>query len=609
MPKRRSLRRPPALALAALAGLAAAAVGAFASPRPHNVVIFVADGLRSALVSPETAPEMAALRAEGVDFANSHSLYPTVTTPNASAIATGHGLGDTGDFGNVIFTRTRADPDTPALLTSLENDVVLGRMNALFQGDYLHETSLLAAARAAGFATAAIGKLGPTAIQDVTARAGESIIVDDATEHPGGLPLAPDFKAALVAAGIDPAAEDRGLNGDPGDYMRSGVKKPNTVQQDWFVSVAKVALERFKAAGKPFVLVFWSRDPDGTQHFNGDSLNSLEPGVNGPTSLAAVRNADDDLRALRGALRRLGLEDTTDIILTADHGFSTIAKESLTSVAAKGRYRDVPHGYLPRGFLAADLASALKLPLFQGDGLAVDPKAGEHIRSDSALVGGSPKRPLIAVAANGGSDLIYLFGPQRRALARRIIALLSAEDYTGALFVEDALGPIPGALPLSAIGLKGAALTPSPSIMISFRSAPGACPNPELCAAEIADTEYQKGQGNHGGFSRADTHNLMAAIGPDFRQGFKDPVPVSNADWAPTLAALLRLDLQPKGVLRGRIMTESLTGGVEPPFRALTERSGAAANGFATILNLQMVGDERYFDAAGAPGRVVGLRP
>ncbi len=28
----------------------------------------------------------------------------------------------------------------------------------------------------------------------------------------------------------------------------------------------------FKARNKPFVLVFWSRDPDGTQHNQGDSL-------------------------------------------------------------------------------------------------------------------------------------------------------------------------------------------------------------------------------------------------------------------------------------------------------------------------------------------------
>ena len=38
-----------------------------------------------------------------------------------------------------------------------------------------------------------------------------------------------------------------------------------------------------------------------------------------------------------------------------------------------------------------------------------------------------------------------------------------------------------------------------------------------MCAVEIADTGLQQGQGMHGSFSRADTMNFMAAIGPDFK--------------------------------------------------------------------------------------------
>ena len=37
----------------------------------------------------------------------------------------------------------------------------------------------------------------------------------------------------------------------------------------------RVVLPMFKARGKPFVLVFWSRDPDGSQHSKGDSLNTV----------------------------------------------------------------------------------------------------------------------------------------------------------------------------------------------------------------------------------------------------------------------------------------------------------------------------------------------
>ena len=72
--------------------------------RPHNVVLFVPDGLRFRMVDDTTAPTMAALARDGVTLRNGHSLFPTFTTANASAFATGHMLGDTGDFSNTIYT-------------------------------------------------------------------------------------------------------------------------------------------------------------------------------------------------------------------------------------------------------------------------------------------------------------------------------------------------------------------------------------------------------------------------------------------------------------------------------------------------------------------------
>src|SRR5205823_3277548 len=82
------------------------------------------------------------------------------------------------------------------------------------------------------------------------------------------------------------------------------------------------------------------------------------------TSLAGIKNADDNLAQLRKALDDLGLSATTNIIIAADHGFSTISKESKTSPSAKVSYDDTPKDFLPMGFLAIDLAKALDLPLF-----------------------------------------------------------------------------------------------------------------------------------------------------------------------------------------------------------------------------------------------------
>src|ERR1700744_2048453 len=92
-----------ALVLAALLSPAPALAQAPAKPAPRNIIIFVSDGLRYGSVTPENMPNMFRVKSEGVDFTNSHSLFPTVTTVNASAIATGHYIGDTGDFGNALY--------------------------------------------------------------------------------------------------------------------------------------------------------------------------------------------------------------------------------------------------------------------------------------------------------------------------------------------------------------------------------------------------------------------------------------------------------------------------------------------------------------------------
>jgi len=595
----------------ALALVLATALAGVAQARPHNLILFVADGLRSRIVTPQTAPAMAALRAEGVDFQNSHSLYPTVTTPNASAFATGRRLGDTGDFGNTVFAGAPFSPPFAGPIAEYEDDLMLGLMNERFGGDYLGAKTLLQLAREKGYATAAIGKLGPTAIQDVTARDGKTgLVIDDATgwREVGGLPVPDDIVRDIKAAGLPAQAPDRGLNGWPGAYNMPGVIVPNREQQDWFAAVAtRVLLPKFKAEGRPFMMVYWSRDPDGTQHNQGDSLNSLRPGINGPTSLAAIRNADDNLAALREALDKLGLAEDTDIVVVADHGFSTASKESATSAAARGRYPDVVPGKLPPGFLAIDLAAELRLPLMDAAGLPVDVAQGFRPKR-AALLGGDAAHPQVVVAPNGGSDLIFLPGPDAAALAPRIVSFLATQDYVGGIFVRDDLGKLPGTLPTSLIGLAGQARTPAPAIVVGFRSFGEGCADPELCGVEVADTELQEGQGIHGSFGRQDTHNFMAASGPDFRKGFLDAAPASNADIGMTIARVLDLPVAASDGT-GRVLDEALAAasGAAPPAQPIEVASAPAANGFRTVLKGQSLAGRSYFDAAGAPGRVIGL--
>jgi hypothetical protein len=155
----------------------------------------------------------------------------------------------------------------------------------------------------------------------------------------------------------------------------------------------------------------------------------------------------------------------------------------------------------------------------------------------------------------------------------------------------------------------GNARTPTPAIVISFRSFSTGCQTPVLCTVEIADTVLQQGQGMHGSFSRADTWNFMAASGPDFRKGYQDALPTSNADIGRTIAHILNLNLHSNGQLRGRVLQEALAGGRTGQARTRTVVSAPATNGLKTVLSQQTVGDTRYNDVAGFPGRTVGLGP
>ena len=604
------MRRSLVILSAGLTMLSAATVSA-QNNTPHNLILFVPDGLRAGMVKPETAPAMAAVRDQGVNFRNPHSLFPTFTMANASGMATGHYLGDTGTFSNTIFTGYTNAPAGDTVTPFIENDAVLGDIDEHFGGNYLNEEVILKLARAKGFSTAAIGKVGPTLIFDHTDRANKpglhSIVIDDSTGAKTGVPLSDEMKDALTKAGLPLAAPSRGDNGDAGSATKPGTLTPNTVQQGYFADVAsKIVLPMFKARAKPFVLVFWSRDPDGTQHNQGDSLNTVTPGINGPTTLASIKNADNNLAQLRKALDDLGLAATTDVVISADHGFSTISKESKTSPSAKADYADTPKGFLPMGFVAIDLARALELPLFDPNDKNARVADNAHPKAGNGVLGADPAKPDLVIATNGGSDLIYLPNRDKKLAARTIKALLD-QDYVSGLFVDDSLGRFPGTLPLSEINLKGKAVTPNPSIVINFRSYVEGCSGPTNCSVEVADTVLRQGQGMHGSFGRGDTMNFMAAIGPDFKAGYVDALPVSNADVGMTMAQLMGLRAEAQGGLMGRVMSEALPNGIT--LKAFDGKlvSKPAANGLQTIVKYQRVLSQRYFDAAGFAGRTVGL--
>jgi Type I phosphodiesterase / nucleotide pyrophosphatase len=632
----------------------------------RNVIIFVADGLRPGSINATDTPTLYSIKQSGVNFANSHSLFPTFTTPNASAIATGHYLGDTGDFSNTVYTGYPVLNSNGTVTPFIENDPILADINAnsnladpdtsFSKNNFLTEESLLAYARLNGYSTAAIGKLGPVAIFDPTqdVRTGgaatanitpKTVILDDSTyinsianatspptstttgsqlAIPLSTTIANDLNAAgligTVIPGTTTVAATIGSirsNQSSGNLTTAGTLNANTQQQQFFAdATTKAVLPQFVAdiaakTSNGFAAVYWSRDPDGTQHNNGDAFNAADPGnnsltigINGPTVKKGVADADANLAQIIAYLKATDdpanpgkkLYDNTDIFVTADHGFSTISKQAVgvtfdaagtptfiptksyaatldyyTTDAAGVKTPTVHKGFLPPGFVAIDLAKDLGAILYDPGKptapvtaaninniqyTAIDPTAGLFTTQGNAVIGGTGKvtngaidaGTKVVVAANGGSDLLYV-PSNDPALVKQIVAFLAAKDYISGIFTDDKFGDVPGALKMSTIGLIGTAELPTPSIAINFKtfSTNPKDPNDPYSQVEVADTSLQQGQGMHGSFGRGDTFNNMAAIGPDFKTGYVDTAPVSNADVVPTLAKILGWTL-PAGV-------------------------------------------------------------
>ncbi len=66
---------------------------------------------------------------------------------------------------------------------------------------------------------------------------------------------------------------------------------------------------------QPRLLTFWHTEPDGAQH---------QRGAGHPDALQGIRDADRNLGAILDTFERLDIEGEPDVVVTSDHGFSTI---------------------------------------------------------------------------------------------------------------------------------------------------------------------------------------------------------------------------------------------------------------------------------------------
>jgi arylsulfatase A-like enzyme len=563
-------------------------------PAARRVIIFVWDGLRADDLTPEIAPNYFALARSGVVFADHHAVYPTFTMMNSASIATGAYPGVHGFYGNVVYAPSAkgrnakgADIDfsAPAFI---EDFGVVEAVRDSYQGRLTLVSTMLQAAQAKGLTTVAIGKFGAAFIQDYK-RGG--IILDEDAAMPLGFakelqqasyPL-PRNSGNAYEAGALTLARD---NGDPTapipiQRLKDGqtgnpLDCSGALSRRGFAYLTDVFVNHILPNKKPDLTIFWSKEPDATNHAYG-------PGT--CNSIDATRMNDEILGRVVEELRQLGWEESTDIIITQDHNHSTVSGDvayyPLRAIVDRDIGSNDPHGYSVSGFVrtaelltrdglkAYDGAGCRDIPILSGimaDGTHLYPgKDDQHgqvcgraqkYTSPSYVVPKPIPAGAVVVAANAGSDYLFVPDGNIETVKAAVVSLQSRLQF-GAIFVSDKYGEVAGTLPMGLIKTENSGNGRAPDIIVSFSY------DESVAVAGRSGVSYASSinrRGDHGSFSPTDTHISLMASGPDFQSGLYDTLPTSNVDIAPTVARILQFSMP---AVQGRVLEETLQGG--PP--------------------------------------------
>lgn len=479
-------------------------------PVADHVVLIVWDGMRPDFISEELTPNLHALAQSGTFFAHNHSAYITSTEVNGTVLAT-------GVFGNRTTIIANREYRPNILLTdevATEHTDIMRVGDALSDGLWIAMPTVAELLHAAGHRTIVAGTKGVGVLHDRASRregTNDSPVFFAGRTYPKT--LLPTLEAAL------------------GPWPGSAI--PNDAQNLW---TTNALIAHLWTGDVPKYSVLWLSDPDYSQH-------GSMPGSQ--VALAAIRECDRQLGMLLEALRAKGIRDKTDIILTSDHGFSTVDEGIHLA------------GYLRKHGL--QYVSSLRRTPRPGDVLGI------HL---------------------GGTFFFYVVGSDPEIIKRLVVALQQS-DFAGPIFTRDTM---PGTFPFREVAMDS---PHAPDVAFSFRwhhgknehGAPG-------CA--VTDS-FASGFGSHASASKYDIHNTLVAAGPDFRSGFRNEMPTGNVDVVPTILHLLRI--QPAHSLDGRVLAETLKGGenlsVAPP---KIVRMEAASGDFKAYLQFTDYAGKRYLD-------------
>jgi arylsulfatase A-like enzyme len=533
-----------------LVGFAAAAIAGALLPanagRATLNIVLVLDGLRPDAITLEETPNLWRLRQEGVNFTNGHSVFPTVTRVNATAIGTGTLPGRNGVVGNSQYVRA-VDPNHAFVNDSHKNllrlDQVTGGGMVLVKtlGEILQE-------RGKRLSAVSSGSTGSALLTNARAPQGAGVLINGYWE--------PGVRVAFPDA-VNDAVRLR--------FGTAPLKPETSESQDVAVTWTQTVLRDYVLPElKPDVVINWLTEPDHVLHVNG---------AGSPQARASIRNDDAEIGLLLKRLDALGVAGTTNIIVVSDHGFGHSAfGVNVTAELIKAGLKAGPDSD------DVVLASSGQTQL-----LHVKDRDRAHIHRIADFL---KAQEWTGVLFTAGAPPPY---PPPQA----------GEGREGAVPIE---GIEPGTFSTQLIHLDHPERGPDIVLTFPWSSAKNAfgVPGTDYTDARGATGPLKSNAGNHGSMSPWTVHNTFLAWGVDFKRGATVHTPVSNVDVTPTLIALLGLD-RDAGLPRfdGRAITEAFVDGPDEEqvaTKTTTYFTATPDGAFRAAIQVSEVGAERYLD-------------
>ncbi len=506
--------------LAAIAPLPAAAAG-----KAKHVVIVVMDGLRRDSVVDADMPNLSKLAKAGTFFAAHHPVYVSSTEVNGTALATGMRPGRSGVLGNYEYR-----PDVELLQpVATQQEWAAWKGDQLSGGKWIKVETLPEIVRANNMKSVVAGTKGIAMLWD---RRWEGRTPDQPTLYAGD---------TIPAAVKDSLVQSFG----PIPPSRDGRYFANTGQDHW---TTRALIDKFWANGVPALSVLWLSEPDFSQH---------GVGMGDKVARQGLKSSDDCLGKVLAFLDSAKLRDVTDVIVTSDHGFSTVATgiEVMEELRRKG---------------------------FDAGGAFLE----------------KPERGSVMMVGLGGSIAFYV-GERDKVVTQNLVRHLQGTPYAGVIFTREKLE---GTFLMADAGVdapEGADVLLSMRWSAETPPRDGGMPGALL----IEGKGYKPGQGMHGSLSRFDMMNTLIAAGPDFKAGHRSDVPSGNGDVAPTVLAIL--GITPKEAMEGRVLAEAMADAKEAAPKVETAVMTAktklpTGREWAQYLKVSTVNGRRYYDEGNA---------